>query len=159
MQKYIIDGYNVLHAINTYQVELDTNLEEARDDLIHDLNIYCSYKKVEMVIVFDGSSDVTYPSNFNTNYIKIIFSKLPQKADNKIIEIIEREQNKKRIIVVTNDNQVIINAKSLGCHCLSSQAFYNLIKTSPKESQLNNKYEHDMTPEELAEWKKIFGIE
>ena len=72
--KYIIDGYNIIHAVNRYKDELDKKLQNARELLINDLKIYSSIKTVDIIIVFDGEAVTPFPSFQNiTNKIKIIY--------------------------------------------------------------------------------------
>ena len=159
LQKFIIDGYNVLHQIESYKIKLNNELESARRQLVHDLKIYRASKKVEILIVFDGSAEIPIPTNrMSEGGVEIIFSRAPLKADPVIMKIIKSENRKKRITVVTNDREIIVYAKKAGSNRISPQEFYQRIKTHSKESDIQNKINHDMTPEELEEWKKIFGI-
>lgn len=159
-QKIVIDGYNVLHLVEAYKSKLDSDLESARNQLIHDLKLYQAIKKVEILIVFDGSAEIPSPFQQKTEgRIVIVFSRAPQKADNVIMELLTLEKQTGRITVVTNDNEIIKFAKSSGSHCISPQEFYLRIKARSIEQQLECKFDNDMSAEELEEWKKIFGIE
>ena len=159
LQKIIIDGYNVLHQVEPYKTRLERDLESARHQLVHDLKIYKASKKVELLIVFDGSAEISIPSHRKTEGgIEIIFSRAPLKADPIIMEIIKLERIKGRITVVTNDREILSFAKSLGSNSMTPEVFYQRIKTHSKELDIQHKFDHDMTSDELEEWKKIFGI-
>lgn len=159
MEKIVIDGYNLLHQVKEYKSKLELDLENARDQLVHDLIIYRSNKKIEIMIVFDGITGISDPYyHRNVSGIKIIFSRAPRTADSIIMEIIKSEKRKKRITVVTNDREIISFANSLGARYLSPKAFYQRLKTHSKAPQSQNKFEYEMTAEELEEWMKIFGI-
>ena len=160
MQKIIIDGYNVLHQIQPYKTKLTQELESARIQLVHDLKIYKSTKKIEILVVFDGSAEIPTPTHHKfEGGIEIIFSRAPLKADPVIMKIIKLEKQKGRISVVTSDREILDYAKLAGSKSMSPHEFYNRIKTPLKELEFQHKFDHDMTAEELEEWKIIFGVE
>ncbi|MBN2012002.1 NYN domain-containing protein [candidate division KSB1 bacterium] len=160
LPKIIIDGYNVLHLIDSYQHVLHLDLERAREMLIHDVRVYRSYKSVDIMIVFDGAADVPTPFHLQRRgRIRIMFSKAPLKADPVIVKLVETDRRKRRITVVTADREVIQQAKAHGCTILHPQEFYSRIQAPHKGNQLNTKYEQDMSDDELDEWKRLFGID
>ena len=159
LQKIVIDGYNVLHEIEAYKCKLEVELKAARQQLIHDLKVYSASKKVDIVVVFDGSSEIHSPYQHMTQgNVKIIFSRAPQKADPVIIKIIKKDKQKHRLTVVTNDKEIKQYAKLAGCQLLTPQKLFQRICTPSKEEHIQNKFDNVMTAEELEEWKKIFGI-
>ena len=90
--KYIIDGYNVLHLIGSYKSVLQTDLEQAREMLIHDVHIYRSHKSIDIMIVFDGAADVMTPFHLQRRgKVQILFSKAPLKADPVIVKAVETD--------------------------------------------------------------------
>ena len=160
LQKVIIDGYNMIHAISIYKEKLQLDLESARETLIHDLQIYKSLKKIDLLIVFDGSAEVPgVPGQYKRGGVNVMFSHAPLKADPVIMKMVQTEKQKRRIVIVSNDNEIINFSRSYGCEILSPQLFYERIKTSSKDIEMNNKYNNEMSPDELEEWKKIFGVD
>ncbi len=158
--KLIIDGYNVLHALDPYKILLEKSLESARDQLIHDAMVYKASKEVDILLIFDGAPDVLVPrQEMNIGGVHVLFSRAPMNADSLIIEKIKKDKRKSGIIIVTHDHSIKSYAKSAGCHCLSPQEFYQRIISLHHAEQLKNKFDPPMTAEELADWKKIFGIE
>jgi len=159
-QKIIIDGYNMIYAVQDYKQKLDIDLESARDQLLHDLQIYKSHKNVHILVVFDGSADV-----FSTHQqslpgtVEVIFSKAPIKADPTIMNMIQSDKRKGSITVVSDDKEIIQFARSTNCQILSPQHLYERMKSASMNTEINNKYEHDMTDEEYQEWKRIFGVD
>ena len=157
MQKYIIDGYNFIHLISHYKRQLEVDLESARRQLIHDLTIYRASRQLQITLVFDGIPAAHYQEP--ERGIQIIFSADPQKADAIIKQLISKEKRKACVTVVTNDNEIINFAKQSGSHCLSCQDFYQRLNAKSEDYLIRNKFNHQMSAEELAEWKKIFGID
>lgn len=160
LQKIIIDGYNVIHLVDDYKNKLKVNLETARDALVRDLQNYKANKNVEIVVVFDSSGEVLPPfPPIDQGNIKVIFSKTPRTADHVLMDIIRFEKRKKRLTVVTNDREIMAFAQTSGSHCISPQTLVERLKTPTQELDLQNKFEGDLSPEEIQKWKKIFGIE
>ena len=52
-EHFIIDGYNVIHALPEL-ASLAGDLAEARDRLLHMLMEYGAYEKYDMTVVFDA---------------------------------------------------------------------------------------------------------
>jgi len=159
-QKLIIDGYNMLHQIDAYRDLLNQELALARDKLIHDLKIYQSIRKIEIIVIFDGAPDVYILPEFTTpSNIEVIFSRAPCKADPLIMRKIGSEPQKGRLLIITDDREITSFAKTAGCRCLSPKVFYQRMNTASTEIELDRKFNHEMSEAELKEWKKIFGID
>lgn len=158
--KIIVDGYNMLHLVNTYREKIASDLEAARAQLIRDVQVYQDFKKVEIAVVFDGSPDLpSAQQHQNVAGIQVSFSHAPSSADRLIMNLVRKEKNKKRLIVVTEDREIKNFALSAGSSVLSPQAFYQRLQLPSRDRDYQNKYEHDLSPEELDEWKDIFGID
>ncbi len=158
--KFIIDGYNVLHLVNEYQKILQKDLESARDALIHDLQVYRAHKQVDVLIVFDGAADVPVPyHNQQRGQVRVLFSRAPMKADPVILQKIAADARKRRITVVSADREITHQARVCGCQIMSPKDFHERICTPHKGQALNSKFEPPMSDDELAEWKRLFGID
>lgn len=159
-QKIIIDGYNVLHLIEPYRSMLQKDLEAARNRFIHDLSIYRSQKMLDILVVFDGAAGIPVPHQYETRAgIRIMFSRAPQKADPVIINLIRKAKQRRSLIVVTNDGEIISFARSAGSQTLSPKELSRRMSAKPRDDQLLNKFDDNMSSDELEEWKKIFGVE
>lgn len=158
MNKIIIDGYNMIHLVPDLRRFLDESLERAREELILHLRSYLMRSKVEITLVFDGAYAVLDSHDQQpTPRLTVLFSRHPFKADPLIKLLIAKEQNKKNIILVTKDNDIIHFARSNHVQVLSPAAFYDRIEKRFKRKELHNKFDKDLTAEELAEWLEIFG--
>lgn len=158
--KIIIDGYNMLHLVSQYKRSLSLDLETARDQLIRDLQVYRAQKKVEIYVVFDGSAETPAQNHqISKSGVNIIFSQAPLKADPVIMKMIQSEKRKKRISIVSEDQEIIRFAHTHGCQSLSPQMLYDRLKMPTKGLDLQNKFDHPMSEEELEEWQRIFGID
>jgi len=157
---YIIDGYNFLHAVPKFRQNLEFGLEFARTTLISFVRSYQSAKRVKITLVFDGDELDHINIPFQTNrWLKIIFSRPPEKADPLIKRLIQATKNKKSLISVSSDNDLVMFSKSLGVPAISPKEFYDLASSHPNEEQLGSKYNSHVSEQELEEWLKLFGEE
>jgi len=121
---YIIDGYNVI--LNRKAFLRGKSLEESRNYFVLLLDSYASRKKVEITVVWDGTGA---PVNGikGAARVKNIYSTSNRNADEKIVRMVERMNNRKRITVVSNDRKHIVGiVKSLGAHSMTAGEFLSL---------------------------------
>lgn len=159
MNKIIIDGYNMIHRVPELRQYLNESLEKARDELILLLKSYLVRSEAVITLVFDGNLP---PFDFGASsphkYLTIKFSKFPLKADSLIKDLIKKEENKKSLTVVSEDSDIIQYAKSQRVKVLTPVAFYQRIEKRFAGKELNNKFDVEMTEEELSQWLEIFGV-
>lgn len=155
---YIIDGYNLIHNVPRLRDALGQNLEYARNTLVSLLRSYQSSHRLNITLVFDGD-EVGQPASEmpSTKWLRIIYSKPPEKADPLIKRLIRKSHNKKALFVVSADNEIISSAKQHGANVLSPDEFYLRVTKHPLQDQLNQKYDEKISEQELDEWLKLFG--
>ncbi len=115
MKEYLlVDGYNIIFAWPELKKQADENLEAARYRLADILCNYQGYKKIGVILIFDGhKSKGNEGSLFRYHNIDIVYTKEAQTADN-FIELVTQEMGRKvNIRVATSDGleQVIILGK------------------------------------------------
>ncbi len=111
-KKFYVDGYNVIFSTFLRDFEL----EKARDYLIQFSRVYVPDI---VIIVFDGKEGVPSaisPSNF------VRFTR-GESADDYIKRMVEKEKDRSRIFVVTNDKSIIGYVRYLGAHVISPDIF------------------------------------
>lgn len=134
MSNIIIDGYNVIGIFHK-------DMQKARDDFIELLINYKKYKDHDITVVFDGykSGDREERLSFKGG-IRVIFSRLGEKADDVIKRIISKD--KKEWIVVSSDKDIASYAWSINCIPLSSETFLMYImKKQDYKIYNDNKFE------------------
>lgn len=155
---YIIDGYNFIHKIPKFRQAIEQSLEHARAMIISFLRSYQSRRMVKITLVFDGDN-VGYvePPSRSIDKFKIVFSMSPEKADPLIQRLIKKQKNKKSVVLISADQELINFCQSQGASTMSPESFYEQISSYDLPDQLNQKYAQSLTPEEVSEWLKIFG--
>lgn len=121
----IVDGYNVIFAWEELKDLAGVNIDSAREELLEILENYRAYKKVEMVVVFDGykvSGNVG--SKLDYGDMKVVYTREAQTADRFIEETVYAKNREYDITVVTSDKPVQMAALGDGAARMSSREFY-----------------------------------
>lgn len=115
----IIDGYNLIGIYHK-------DLESQRQRLVERLAEYKKIKGHEITVVFDGwKSGSGEETHSLTGGIKVIYSRLGEKADAVIKRIISSE--KKQWIVITSDREIADHAWANGSVVVSSEEFLDIL--------------------------------
>lgn len=163
---FIVDGYNVIHAIPQFEKQLRGGLQGARDLLIAGCQrLGGSKKEVEDVwIIFDGASDLYCTEERPFPKIKLVYTRTHEDADDRIIDILRAYRGKSPVTVVTNDNYVSNHSRSLGARVISAAEFQNCL-AGPKRAagkspekpcpKLSDRAARNIT----EEYRQILGID
>ena len=104
MAHIIIDGYNLIGTAHR-------DLEKERNQLIENLSEYSKVKGHDITVVFDAWKNGPGPeTNVKAGGIRVIYSRLSEKADRVIMRIISEEQ--KAWIVISSDREIADYAHS-----------------------------------------------
>ncbi len=134
MASLIIDGYNLIGIAHN-------DLQAARSRLIERLALYHKKKGHDLTVVFDGWKAGTHREEKTTVAgVKIIYSRLGDRADLVIKNIIDQSGNE--LVVVTSDRDIMSHAWSKGCVPVQSHLFEPLLERSGRGP------EHPDEPEE-----------
>ncbi len=149
---YLIDGNNVIHEIPEWKKMFNEDAENAKDYLIQKVVDHFKNKKIEVTIFFDGF-------RFNHSFSKIsnnvgVKHAKNKTADETILLTIQKEKNKKNIVVVTSDNELISKAKLYQCRVLSSKEFVRAISRQI-QSAIDKPME--MNKSEIEYWLNLFN--
>ena len=138
--EYWIDGYNLLFFL----LNEENNFENSRQELINYISENHSHKK--LTVIFDAHhSDDEFVHITENKGIEVIFTPSKVTADQFIIEKLSFAKNPKIITVVTSDNGVLLNAKSLGAKTQKLKTF--LKATKKQKNFLEEKPTVDSDPE------------
>ncbi len=153
VKTYIVDGYNLIHKSSKLKKIFTEDPKLARENLVSILSDFFSRRKDRCILVFDGNINI--PSSLSTPAVRVIFSRPPNKADDEIKRIIMSKNLKERknLIVVSSDNEIINCAKACGAERLSSEDFLKLINSKNKTSYDDEKLIIKLTEEEI---KRMF---
>ena len=140
----IIDGYNLIGIYHK-------DLEKQRNQLIESLIEYHKRKGHEIIVVFDGWKTGGAQENHSViGGIKVIYSRMGEKADSVIKRIISSER--RGWIVVTSDRDIAARAWASGSVPISSEDFMNAIAKIQTEKE--NMYEEEYVEEYVQTSRK-----
>jgi len=155
---YIIDGYNLIHKVPGLRSSLNSGLEHARNVLIFFIRGYLSSHNVSMTLVFDGDQVgyVEATPQFGKR-LRVIYSRPPQKADPIIKELIRKANNKKSLVLVSADNELIRFCRQQGGQVLAPLEFYHRASKHPNQNEMDQKYHSGLSRGEVEQWLQLFG--
>ncbi len=115
---YLLDGYNVLKQMAPLR---DLPLEDGRRGLLRWIGDSRPQGSVnnQVTVVFDGTED---DLRCWQGEIRVIFSD-GCSADDKIKRMVEEMPAKKNCVVVTDDKDIFLYARSLGARVMSVAVF------------------------------------
>ena len=151
---YIVDGYNVIHAIPSLKKLLAHDGFQAREHLVFLVSRLTFRKKFRCTIVFDGVKPHEPHPPQSHSPLHIVFSS-PLSADAKIKSMIELSKNRTLLVIISSDREILDYAKVCSCNTYTSKYFTNLLFDEPDKGE--EKDSTALTKGQVDEWLKIFG--
>jgi predicted RNA-binding protein with PIN domain len=152
--KIIIDAWNVIWKIPSLSRHIPNKLEDVRSKFNMIIKNYYSGKNVDYRIVYDGQPFMF--SGAQKQNSKVSFSRNPEKADDLIIKLIEKQQLPRDWTVITSDRHLTHRAKNIGAHILSSESFIQKINKYRIEKKKSGKSDPQVKKEDISYWLNKF---
>ncbi len=101
----IVDGYNMIFSWDS--LKSISNIESARDALMDQLSNYQGYKKIKLILVFDGYR-VKNSTGSNSHYagLDVVYTKYNQTADSYIEKLVHDLKGKYNLLVASSDGLI-----------------------------------------------------
>jgi uncharacterized protein len=159
---YLIDGYNLLHALGMIQRKAGPGgLEAARTRLLDFLAVSFGDHANHVTVVFDAkhaprgvAREQTYRS------LQVQFAPSKQSADDAIEDAIEDAASPKSLVVISNDTRLQNTARRRGARFWSHHDLLDYFEKVAAGSKCDDadaeKRDGVMSPEEIKEWLKEF---
>jgi uncharacterized protein len=147
---YLIDGNNVIGQ----RVGWHRDKPGSRRRLLEDLARFLGLKKNRVAVVFDGAPDESFPDGSSYCGVKIYYARHKSNADNRIIEMVEAEKNRKGLIVVTSDGKLASYVRLCGVAVMRSGEFRRML-----EADSSAQKQPPIQVGNLDEWLRYFGVE
>ena len=151
---YIIDGYNIIHAIPTLKKLLAQDGFEARERLVFLVSRLTYKRKFRCTIVFDGAKPHEPHPSPSHSPVHIVFAS-PISADAKIKSMIDLSKNRTLLVIISSDREILDYAKACSCTAHTSKYFSNLLFEEPDKGE--EKDTAFLSKGQVDEWLKIFG--
>ena len=119
----IIDGYNVIMSAAEYGAVSGKRMKSARRELISDLVRYRKVRGHAVTVVFDAAEAGGVKREVERSAgINVIFTRGEERADDVIVELVEKAAGAERV-VVTSDREVVRASERRGAASISSEGF------------------------------------
>jgi predicted RNA-binding protein with PIN domain len=132
--RYLIDGYNLLHAMGLLHANRvgPHTLEKARLALLGRLAGHLAPQGNRITIVFDASGGRRGGAT-ELDYQGIhIYYAVHEEADDLIAELIDQDPAPRQLTVVSNDHRVQQAARRRQCQVLGSLDFLDRLESPPQ---------------------------
>jgi predicted RNA-binding protein with PIN domain len=153
LNHYIIDGYNLIHAIPTLKKLLLRDAAQAREQLIEHVARLTHRKKFRGTIVFDGAKPAEEFAASRAP-IHVVYA-APQTADDKIKSLIEHAPNRAWLVIISSDHEILNFARVCACTTHTSKYFANLLFET--DSAGEEKEQSTLSKSQVDEWLRLFG--
>ncbi len=130
----IVDGYNVIFAWDELKELAAVNLDGAREALLEALSNYSAYRKIGILVVFDGYKVQGNPgTQMRYAGLDVVYTKEAETADRFIEKTIFELGRKYKITVVTSDRPVQMAALGDGAARMSAREFRAEVLSTSEE--------------------------
>ena len=130
----IVDGYNVIFAWEELKALAAVNLDSAREAFLDILINYQGYRKMGILVVFDGYKVKGNPgTQMKQAGLDVVYTKEAETADRFIEKTIYELGRKYKITVVTSDRPVQMAAMGDGAVRMSAREFYQEVMAVSEE--------------------------
>ena len=131
----IVDGYNVIFALQELKELSKSNIDSAKDKLKDMLVNYQGYKNCRVMVVFDGYRVKGNPGSVEKYFdLEVVHTKQDETADMYIERTVHLSSEKYKITVVTNDNLEQLTILSQGALRMSALGFSQELERVEKQS-------------------------
>ena len=150
----VIDGYNLILRTPELKPDSGRTLRESRQKLLNLLSWAFGVGEARFLVVFDGAEAAGREEG--SGRIEVRFSRPPEKADDLIREIVEREMPRlERLTVVTSDLEVARHARAMGADIALADLFLASVLGPPGTAAEPEK-PATLSKREREEWAQLF---
>lgn len=159
LMPYIIDGYNLLWAINKTE---DTDQAMSDIGLCKTIGRYFSSIGDKGQIVFDGIGPPEKTAFAHMRNLEVIFTGPSIDADTIIENKIAADSAPKRLTIVSSDLRIVKAAKSRKCSAIKSLSFWKELQKQLKRTKRANEpagKRQGLSQSETDQWLKLFDLD
>jgi predicted RNA-binding protein with PIN domain len=161
----LVDGNNVIGQ----RVGWHRDKPGSRRRLMREAAQLARTRKLRITVVFDGAPDPQFPDGSSYRGVRLFYSRQGSDADERIIEIVEAERNRKNMVVVTSDGKLASRVRVNGVRVMRSGEFRRMLDETARAESIEESGMPGMTgmeesdknikDGEMSEWLRYFGVE
>ena len=158
---FLIDGYNLIHALGMIQNQLGPGgLEASRHTLLEFLVQGFADDAGCVTIVFDARQSPRGVARVQSYHgLSIQFAPKAQSADDVIETLIDEHAEPKKLVVISNDMRLRNAANRRGARAWSHEAlleYFETRKVAAPKAPDEPRNEEGVSPEEARQWLEEF---
>lgn len=157
---FLIDGYNLMHAIGLASKRMSAKkFESKRGEFLDWLAKETTGRGVEVRVVFDAQQAVMPSAESVHKGLRVRFA-YRQTADDVIESLVVQETHAAKMTVISNDTRIQAAAKHAGCGVMSCESFNDwlLARQPPPASHEPPAPEKPDGPTPAAEIDELLNI-
>ena len=158
--RYLIDGYNLLHATGHLAGKVGPHgLERARQALLDRLAVFPGADAGGVTVVFDARrAPASVESEQVYQGVQIRYA-LDREADDLIEELIRQDATPRSLTVVSDDRRLKEAARRRQCPMQSCLDFYDAAAAAPRPPLATEAAERagTLSDQEVQAWMEAFG--
>lgn len=158
---FLIDGYNLMHAVGLASRKLPGSLDRARTRFLDWLADAARDRNAVLRVVFDAAATSRHSAEADRREVRVLFA-TGRTADELIEELVNADPRPDQLAIVSNDSQVQEVARRRGCGVRTCQEFTDWLiggtaaPTAPAP-EAAEKPDDDATADEMAAWLAAFS--
>ena len=130
----LIDGYNVIFAWEELRDLASTDIQAAREALVHIVTDYSAFRAMDTVLVFDGYRVFQNPGEVVIRpYVTIVYTKERESADLYIEQFLSHLPKDRTAEIVTSDGMIQLAGLRRGAIRVSSGEFRERVDSAKLE--------------------------
>jgi predicted RNA-binding protein with PIN domain len=158
--RYVVDGYNMLHATGHLAGKVGPHgLEKARHALLDLLAAFAKTGGAGVTVVFDARrAPARVEPEQDFQGVRVLYA-LDREADDLIEELIHEDTAARTLTVVSDDRRLKEAARRRQCPTQSCLDFYDTTEKVPQTPPETEPPEQpkSLTDEEVRAWMQEFG--
>jgi len=120
-RRLLVDGYNVIHAVESLRQLLRRDVGTARDRLRNRLRILADFEAVAVTLVFDGPGEqVSTERERGSGSLEVLYAPSHLTADGLIENLITRASSPADLTVATHDHLIGEAARVAGAFVMGA---------------------------------------
>ncbi|MEP7272102.1 MAG: NYN domain-containing protein [Acidobacteriota bacterium] len=156
---YLVDGNNVMGQRPGWHRDRPA----AQRRLLLELAELAKLRAVRIAVVFDGRPLPNFPDGSRFRGIDVYFARPGSDADQRILELLEQDPNRRNMTVVTSDRALANLIRGDGVQTMSSGEFRHLLADNASLDRPAGGSTPDAGPEvsvdETPSWMRYFGVD
>ncbi len=121
---FVIDGYNLIFALDELSALAAEELAAARDALVHELSNFAAFTGCELVLVFDAYKQPGNPGQrFSQAKVKVVYTREGETGDMYIEKLVGEIGKNDLVRVVSSDSLIQLSSFRSGVLRMSSKEF------------------------------------